>query len=204
MAEKDYYFTVNKKARSEIKIKGSKFIASVTNVSTKEAAEDFIRQISAEFHDATHNCFAYRIGESGLEFRYSDDGEPSGSAGKPILFSLNKFSVSDTAVVVTRYYGGTKLGVGGLARAYSDAANEALEQAGKKKLHITVPVQVFCTYEDISSVKKLIDEYAFTFDENYAAAVEFIAKIPASKVEEFRDKVTQATAARAGTKLMKK
>ena len=90
MAEKDFYYTVNKHARSEIKIKGSKFIASVKNVSTKDDAEEFIRQISAEFHDATHNCFAYRIGESGLEFRYSDDGEPSGSAGKPILFSLNK------------------------------------------------------------------------------------------------------------------
>ena len=132
----DYYFTIKDVQRAEIKIKSSKFIATVSSVNSLDNAIDFLSKIRAEFFDATHNCFAYRIGWDGSTFRASDDGEPSGSAGKPILFSIQKFDVSDVIVVVTRYFGGTKLGVGGLVRAYSDAAELALEKCEKQIINI--------------------------------------------------------------------
>ena len=194
----DKYYTISRPNRAEIKVKGSKFIASVSGVTTKEEAIDFLDTIRAEFFDATHNCFAYRIGPDGLEFRAADDGEPNGSAGKPMLFAISKFDLSDIIVVVTRYFGGTKLGVGGLARAYSDAVEAVISLCDKKVIHRTLPVRVYCTYEDISPVKKLVDEYSVKFEEAYADAVEYLAFIPQSKAEEFAQKVFTNTFGRAG------
>lgn len=194
----DKYYTIKAPKRAEIKIKGSKFIASALKTDSKEEAEAAIGTIRSEFHDATHNCFAFRIGHSGLIFRYSDDGEPNGSAGKPILFAIKKFGYSDVTVVVTRYYGGTKLGVGGLARAYGDAAEAALELCEKKVIHRTTPIKVFCTYEDISPVKRIIDDMAVSFEEEYTDSVEFLVNLHLSKVDEFEKRIINATNARAG------
>ena len=91
MSDTDFYYTISNLSRVEIKIKGSKFIASARNIASKDEANEFINSMRSEFHDATHNCFAYRIGNNGLEYRFSDDGEPNGTAGKPILFSIKKF-----------------------------------------------------------------------------------------------------------------
>ena len=121
----DFYYTIQQRERTSIKVRGSEFIATVIPVTSKDQALKELESLRSEFWDATHNCFAYRIGKGGLEFRTSDDGEPSGSAGKPILFVLHKYDVSDILMVITRYYGGTKLGVGGLARAYSDSSSES-------------------------------------------------------------------------------
>jgi uncharacterized YigZ family protein len=195
----DIYYTIDKRERAEIKIKGSRFIASAAHAAAKEDAMAFVDKIRAEFHDATHNCFAYRIGPDGMEFRAVDDGEPSGTAGKPILFSIKKFDLSDCAVVVTRYYGGVKLGVGGLARAYSDSAVEALSLCEKKPVYRTMKIKVFCTYEDISVIKKLVDQTAVSFDEIYHDAVEITADIPLSKSKSFMALVTSSTRGRAGT-----
>ncbi len=194
----DKYYTIAKPLRAEIKIKGSKFIASAASVNTKEDAIQFLNTIRAEFFDATHNCFAYRIGYDGMEFRAADDGEPNGSAGKPILFSIKKFDLSDIIVVVTRYFGGTKLGVGGLARAYSEATEAVLSICEKKVINRTTSVKVFCTYEDISMVKRLVDEFAVTFTENYADAIDFVVEVHLSKVETFVQKITSSTFGRAG------
>ncbi|MFP4529013.1 MAG: IMPACT family protein [Candidatus Kapaibacterium sp.] len=195
----DKYYTIEEKNESEIKIKGSKFIAQAAPVADKDEALMFLESVRAKHYNANHNCFAYRIGYDGLEFRASDDGEPSGSAGKPILFEIKKHNVSDIIVVVTRYFGGTKLGVGGLARAYSEAAGQTIEMCRRRPVHRTIPVRVFCTYEDISAVKRLVDEYAITFEEEYTDAVEFLANIPISKVDDFAGRITEDTGARAGT-----
>jgi uncharacterized YigZ family protein len=196
--EKDIYYTIAKKERTEIKIKGSRFIATASYAESKEQALEFLEQMRSEFFDATHNCFAWRIGASGMQFRASDDGEPSGSAGKPILFSINKYNVSDVVIVVTRYYGGTKLGVGGLARAYSEAAKEVLALCEAKPVHITEPISIFCTYQDISVIKRLVSEYAVTCDELYHESIEITANIPKSRSEEFMMQVNKMTNARAG------
>jgi uncharacterized YigZ family protein len=196
--QNDIYYTIAKKERAEIKVKASKFIATASYASTKEEAIKFHNIIWAEFHDASHNCFAYRIGATGMEFRFSDDGEPSGSAGKPILFALKKYDYSDIIVIVTRYFGGTKLGVGGLARAYSDAACEVLEMCEKKPVYITVPVKIFCTYEDLSAVKKVLSNYAIETHEDFRDAIEIIASIQKSKVSEFIELITSVSHGRAG------
>ncbi|MBR3091042.1 MAG: YigZ family protein [Bacteroidetes bacterium] len=192
----DYYFTIKDVQRAEIKIKSSKFIATVSSVNSLDNAIDFLSKIRAEFFDATHNCFAYRIGWDGSTFRASDDGEPSGSAGKPILFSIQKFDVSDVIVVVTRYFGGTKLGVGGLVRAYSDAAELALEKCEKQIINRTKSVKINCRYEEISIIKRLIEHWAVSFEETYSDAVEIIANIHISKVEQFAATVKTATNAK--------
>ena len=202
LKESDYYYTIEKKERSEIKIKGSRFIASACPVINKQESMDFLDVVRREFYDATHNCFAYRLGQDGLEFRAADDGEPNGTAGKPILFAIQKFGVTDIIVVVTRFFGGTKLGVGGLARAYRDSAADVLQLCKKKSIYKTITVKIFTTYEDISIVKKLVGETALSFKEDYHDAVEILAEIPESKVHIFTQTITDRTGGRAGTVLV--
>jgi uncharacterized YigZ family protein len=190
--QSDTYCTITSRERAEIVVKGSRFIGSVAPVRSKEEALGYIDDIRKEFYDATHNCFAYRLGAQGLNFRTADDGEPSGSAGKPILFILQKFDISDVVAVVTRYYGGTKLGVGGLARAYSDATEAALQLCTKFDVVQTKALRVFCVYEDINIIKRLLAQYAMRYEESYGDVAEFVAHIPLSKAEEFRAGTSEA------------
>ncbi len=124
------YFTVKSDGSDEIVIQKSRFIGHVKRVETEEEAQAFISEIKKRHHDATHNCSAYMIGEQNLIQKANDDGEPSGTAGVPILEVLKKKDLKDTAVVVTRYFGGIKLGAGGLIRAYSSTTSQALETTG--------------------------------------------------------------------------
>lgn len=199
---KEFYYTIAKPFRAEQKIKGSKFIASVASVSTRDEALHFLEQIRSEYFDATHNCFAYRLGAEGLDVRFGDDGEPNGSAGKPILFSIKKFDFSDIIVVVTRYFGGTKLGIGGLSRAYSSTTELALSQCEKKIVHITTAIRVLCSYEDVSTIKKLINEFAVSATEDYKDSVEFVVHIHQSKIDDFERKVISSTNGRSGVFLV--
>ena len=198
----DFYYTIQQRERTSIKVRGSEFIATVIPVTSKDQALKELESLRSEFWDATHNCFAYRIGKGGLEFRTSDDGEPSGSAGKPILFVLHKYDVSDILMVITRYYGGTKLGVGGLARAYSDSSSAALELCVKIPVYSTKDIKVLCMYEDVDIVRRIIDSYAINSDSEYRDAVEFIARIPESQCEIFMNEIISATSGRAGTMIL--
>ncbi|MCA9739293.1 MAG: YigZ family protein, partial [Gemmatimonadetes bacterium] len=122
--------TVARAVRVEIpRIKGSRFIADLVPVSDAAQADAAVDAARAAFPDARHHCFAWRVGARGDTFRFGDDGEPAGSAGRPILQHLEGLDVTDAVLVVTRYFGGTKLGVGGLIRAYGGAAAAALEAA---------------------------------------------------------------------------
>lgn len=199
----DVYYTIEEALRAEIKVKGSRFIASASPVADKEAAMVYLRQIRNEFHDATHNCYAYTFGAEGLEFRYSDDGEPNGTAGKPILFEIKKYNFSDVICVVTRFFGGTKLGVGGLARAYAESAEEALKIANPKPVYRTITIKVYCTYEDISVIKKLLGENAVSYKEEYRDAIEIEAMVPLSRADSFIGTVVNSTSGRAGAVIMK-
>ena len=116
--------------RSEIEVERSRFVATVQEVTSPDAAQAFVAEIKTEFPDANHNCWAYLVGPPGSSDRIglSDDGEPHGVAGKPILTVLQHSGLGDTAVVVTRYFGGIKLGKGGMVKAYTAAVQAALEQ----------------------------------------------------------------------------
>ena len=148
------YLTIAERSRHEgEKIKGSRFVVTVAPASTAPEAEAIVAAVSEEFSDASHNCFAYRLGPSGDRTRSSDDGEPSGSAGRPILNQIEGQGVTDTVVVVTRYFGGTKLGVGGLVRAYGGAAAEALQRAERVNVEITVTAELTFPYECTAAVE---------------------------------------------------
>jgi len=198
----DFYYTIKDIQREEIKIKKSRFIATVIPVLNSEIAKEEYDKIKKEFHDARHNCWAWRFGENGLDFRYSDDGEPNGSAGKPILFSLKKYEVSDVMLVVTRFFGGVKLGVGGLVRAYSEAAELVLDKCEKIQIDITKTVKIFTTYEDISIIKSLLDSYAVSYEDNYTDFIDIKSEIPLSKVEEFTSLIVSKTNARSGFRII--
>lgn len=189
----DIYYTIEKDESSEIKVKGSKFIGYAAPASTKEKALSFLESIRAKHFDATHNCFAYKLGKDGNEFRYSDDGEPNGTAGKPIFFTFSKFELSDIIVVVTRYFGGTKLGVGGLVRAYSDASEAVLSICTRKIIHCTAPVKINCEYEDINTVKRLLSIYAVSLEENYTDKIAITAQIYNSQVKQFCEEIYKNT-----------
>jgi uncharacterized YigZ family protein len=198
----DKYYTIEKSVRTEIKIKGSRFISSIFSVTDQNSAEDILKNIRHEYYDATHNCFAYKIGYEGNIFRYSDDGEPSGSAGKPIYFAISKYNLSDIIVIVTRFFGGTKLGVGGLVRAYTESAEESLKIAEKKIIHRTNIFAIKCSYSDVSVIKKLIERNAVKFDEEYAEDVKFKVYIPISKTAIFPEIVFESTMGNVTAKKM--
>ncbi|MCC4439522.1 YigZ family protein [Limosilactobacillus reuteri] len=124
------YLTIAKNTTYEQTIKKSRFICSIARVSSDEEAQQFIASIQAANKKATHNCFAYMIGDNDQIQRESDNGEPSGTAGIPILESLKLAKIHNVVAVVTRYFGGIKLGAGGLIRAYSNTTTEAIHQAG--------------------------------------------------------------------------
>ncbi len=130
----DLFYTIATPSKIEIKRKASRFIGEAVLVQSPEEATASLASVRKREHAATHHCFAWRCGlEPGIEFKYSDDGEPNGTAGRPIYDALCGRDVTNALVVVTRYYGGTKLGTGGLVRAYGDAAREALVESGRKE-----------------------------------------------------------------------
>ncbi len=141
----DEYLTIKEKVCFKTKVLGSVFIATAVPVDSVPSAEKWIGKISAEFFDATHNCFAARIRQTGEDaLKFSDAGEPRGTAGKPILSVIESENLHNVLVVVTRYFGGTKLGTGGLARAYKQAAQGALQSA--ERIRKLVQVEICLTY----------------------------------------------------------
>ena len=125
-ARSDEFTTLRARARGALTVRGSRFLAEAVPVADEEECNEVLDAIRKEYFDATHHCYAYRLGPDGAEFRANDDGEPSGSAGRPILAAIDGSDLLGVLIVVTRYFGGTKLGVGGLARAYREAAQRAI------------------------------------------------------------------------------
>ena len=192
----DFYYTVSGRFSGEIKVKGSRFIATADSIPDKEAAEEFINQIRKSYHDATHNCFAYRINDS--LFRYSDDGEPSGTAGKPILDMLDKYRLLNTVLVVTRYFGGTKLGTGGLIRAYRSSAENLLENARIVKKHNYQIIRVEYPFNMTSRVQQLVRTLKGSIKEDSTArGIIARVQIVPSGVDKFIRQVSDITAAQA-------
>ncbi len=153
----DYYLTIQETSRTEIKIKGSRFIGTISPVVNKVNAEEILIEIRKQFHKATHNCFAYRI--NAQEFRYSDDGEPSGTAGRPILSMIDKHQLQRVVLVVTRYFGGTKLGTGGLIRAYSQSAELVIFKANISKKYNYIKLIIEYPFEMVNTVHQLGHRY---------------------------------------------
>ncbi len=150
-----HYYTVKGHGEHEIIIQKSRFIAHVARATTEEEAQSFIQEIKKKHWDATHNCSAYMIGESNHVQKANDDGEPSGTAGVPILEVLKKKDLKDTVVVITRYFGGIKLGAGGLIRAYGKATSEGIAATGMVERKL---VQIMHTNVEYTLLGKIENE----------------------------------------------
>ena len=186
MTEQDHYLTVDRPATAEFKDRGSKFIAYVYPVETVEAFKQYLQALKKEHPKAVHHCFAYRIGTDGNNFRSSDDGEPSGTAGKPILMVLEGAKLTNVLCIVTRYFGGTKLGTGGLARAYADAAKLAVEDAEIKTVYHMKELRLTYAFDDMSGVERMFAKYGCEkLESAYSDTVEMRIAIRQSLVEEF-------------------
>ncbi|MGD9402166.1 MAG: YigZ family protein [bacterium] len=167
--------------RTEEMIKRSRFIATVAHASTEEDAKAFISGVRDEFADATHNCWAYVSGPPGDTARVgmSDDGEPHGTAGRPMLTVLLHSDIGEVVAVVTRYYGGTKLGTGGLVRAYSGSVKNALAGLSTQEKRDLVILTVGFDYSKIAAVKQLIVSFdSEVIEEHYEADVSFKVELP--------------------------
>ena len=146
--------TINENVSAEIVEKKSKFIANIFYVETVEEAEEKVKEIKKKYFDARHNCFAYSVfTKDGIVNRFSDDGEPSGTAGGPMLNFLNSKELTNLVVIVTRYFGGILLGTGGLIRAYTGATQEALAQIKEVTKDLGLEVVLTTTYPDLEKMK---------------------------------------------------
>lgn len=182
----------------EIVEKKSRFITTVKPVHSEEEALAFIAELKKKYWNATHNCWAYVIGERQELQRCSDDGEPQGTAGKPMLDVLLGEEVHDTAVVVTRYFGGTLLGTGGLVRAYSKAVQEGLRQSVVIEKQSGSLLTIETDYNGIGKLQYLLGQRGIQIvDSEYTDVVKTQALVRENAVEELRDAVTEATNGKA-------
>ena len=166
------FITIAKNTSFEMVIKKSRFICSIGRVETEEAAQDFIAQVQAANRKATHNCFAYMVGDNDQVQRESDNGEPSGTAGVPILESLQLAKLHNMVAVVTRYFGGIKLGAGGLIRAYSNVTTNAIHQAGLVQRVIQSAVDITVSYAQHDKLLYFLKEQEVEVaNEEYGVAV---------------------------------
>lgn len=186
--------------RAEESILRSRFVTTLGRAGTVEEARAFIEETSAEFADATHNCWAFVIGPPGDTSRVgmSDAGEPHGTAGKPMLGVLLGSGVGDIVAVVTRYYGGTKLGRGGLARAYSGGVKLALEGLRRVEKVSKTRLRVELEYGARDPVARILDEFEATIvSEEYGESVKLEMELPDERVEEFTRTLVGLTSGRA-------
>lgn len=181
----DEYYEPGKEITIESRIRKSVFIGHVRICENEETAREKLKAISAVHKQATHNCWAYRVGIDRVQEYYSDDGEPGGTAGKPIMGALLRNGVTNCLLVVTRYYGGVKLGVRGLIEAYGNTAQESLNAAGRVLKRIRVPLKISLPYDMISNTERML--LAFDTDKEfcrfqYDAVVSLCCAIPAISI----------------------
>lgn len=217
--------TVDGPGEAAFEIRGSEFLGYVVPAADVDAAESLVETVRSEHPDATHHVPAYRVpaaerpkGDTGgtggvadtgsergsqsgtgmLREYHSDDGEPTGSAGKPALNVLVQRDLRNVAGVVVRYYGGTNLGVGGLARAYARAITDAVDDAGVVEAVPHERFDVTVAYDDSGTVRGLLESTDVTFDATYDADVSFSVRAPIDEAAELRDQIRSATSGRAG------
>jgi uncharacterized YigZ family protein len=182
--------------RAETTIDRSRFLCTLSPASSPQEAQQFIREMNTEFPDATHNCWAYVIGAPGStgQVGMSDDGEPHGTAGRPMLTVLLHSGVGDIAAVVTRWFGGTKLGTGGLVKAYSGAVQLALETMPQTVRVERVDCALTVEYSDISAMQQLWPQFEVeVLNERYETRVHYELRLPKEHVDALQAAVRNAT-----------
>ncbi|MBO1001529.1 YigZ family protein [Pseudogracilibacillus auburnensis] len=190
----NYYYTVKQAGTHEIIIQKSRFIGYVERVKSAEEAQQFVQKIKKKHHDATHNCSAYLIGDHDEIQKANDDGEPSGTAGIPMLDVLKKLQLKNTAVVVTRYFGGIKLGAGGLIRAYSSTTSETIKTIGIVKGELMQGISLSIEYPLLGKVENALRMSSHVIDHiNYLEKVELIVYVHIGVADSFQAEMIDLT-----------
>lgn len=194
----EQYKTVYEGGEGELVEKKSRFIATVRPVKTEEEANQFVEEIRKKYWDARHNCWAFILGERQEFKRCSDDGEPSQTAGKPMMDVLTGAGLTDVAVVVTRYFGGTLLGTGGLVRAYSGAVQEGLKNSTVITKYLGVKLSVTTDYNGVGKLQYLFGQKEIPIlSAEYTDKVVFTVLVESSRIQEIKKAITEATSATA-------
>ena len=201
----DGYYVITSPGKGEVTDRKSRFIGHAMPIGSPEEAAVIIDQIKRKYWDARHNCYAYVTGGLGEISKCSDDGEPSGTAGKPILDVITGMELRNALVVVTRYFGGTLLGTGGLVRAYTRAAKAALDNAGLKAMVCAGRIRVTCDYGMYGALKNFSESEKITVsNENFAESVDVELTVEEERIEYVINRITDLTGAKAGVELLEK
>jgi len=190
MSQVEQYLTLAKGGEGLYKEKGSKFIAHAFYVASEDEVKEIQDNLRQQYHDARHHCYAYVIGPDKGLYRANDDGEPNHSAGDPILGQINSKGLTNTLVVVIRYFGGTKLGVSGLINAYKLAAEEALNNSKIVTVAITETVEIKYGYPATSEVMRLVDEFEITIiDQEFKGQCYIKGEVKIGYMDAFNEKI---------------
>lgn len=185
----DKFNTISSPSEGIYKDKGSKFLSFAIPVKNEGAIKDILETYRKKYHDARHVCYAYMLGEERNDFRANDDGEPSGTAGRPILGQINSFELTNILIIVVRYFGGILLGTGGLVTAYKEAAADAIRNAKIIEKTIVLPLSIHFSYELMSEVSRLIKEFDLKItDQKFEIACDMTFAIPKSIFENVKDR----------------
>lgn len=203
--EYEQYRMLSKGAQAELVEKKSRFIATIRPVSSEEEAVAFIEEMKKKYYDARHNCSAFVIGSKGELTRSSDDGEPSGTAGRPMLEVLTGSGIRNIAVVVTRYFGGVLLGTGGLVRAYSGAVKMALDQCETITRRYGVQMLIKTDYNGVGKIQYLLGSKDVVIQDSvYAADVQMTVLVPIEEYDRLCKELVEATNGRVGLEEVEK
>lgn len=198
----DSYITVHHRSKFEFEDRKSVFIGEVLPVSTEAEALSFLESVKKKYPDARHHVYAYVLRDNAI-MRFSDDGEPQGTAGMPILDIIRKKGLTDIAIVVTRYFGGTLLGTGGLVHAYSASALGAIEAAEVITYDLYTEVSFKVSYSDYQKLQMLFSEFEFRVeDTSFLADVEIVGRVVKTKLEDFEKKLTETTSGRSKLEIL--
>ena len=198
MALNGSYNVIKENGESEIVVTKSRFIGNLVSVSSASEAEEFITSIRKKYNDARHNCWAYIVMDGDMIInKCSDDGEPSGTAGRPILSIMEGAGLVNAVCTVTRYFGGVLLGTGGLVRAYSDAASQALENADVSPIRRGQYITFTCEYQDEGGIRRLLESEDFAItDSGYTDKVTITVLGPEEKADNLMGRITDMTGGR--------
>lgn len=188
------YYTIKGHCKAEEIIKKSQFIANCFHVENESQVEELLKNIQKEHYKATHNCYAYVLGREKEIQKYNDDGEPSATAGKPILESILHNNLTNILIIVTRYFGGVKLGAGGLVRAYSGSATLGIHQSTQVKMQYSSLMEISCEYTNLGKIKDYLAKNEIKEQEAiYDDKVRIHVYIPISHEEKFKKDLVELT-----------
>ena len=193
------YASVNTHTQTQIKIEGSRFITDVFPVENETEAKKHLEEVRKKYFDATHHCYAFTFGESRSFVRYSDDGEPAGTAGVKIFSAIQTNDISDVLIIVTRYFGGTKLGVGGLGRAYFDSANTAIKNSEIIFKAVLQQLEVTFPFDETNPVMNFITTRKYKIQRtDYASdSCSLLVLIPPTQLNDVKTLITNTTRGKA-------